>query len=48
MVRTAICLMVVALTVGLTTGCGQKGPLERPPAAPAVAETLADDRTETP
>ncbi|MCK7544523.1 lipoprotein [Marinobacter bryozoorum] len=47
MPRTAICLMVLALTAGLAAGCGQKGPLERPPAEPAAVESLASDDTET-
>ncbi|MGM0569788.1 lipoprotein [Marinobacter sp.] len=46
MPRTAICLMLLALATGLGAGCGQKGPLERPPAEPAAVESPADDDTD--
>jgi predicted small lipoprotein YifL len=46
MPKTAICLMALALIAGLGAGCGQKGPLERPPAEPSEVESTADDDTE--
>ncbi|SET56081.1 MULTISPECIES: LPS translocon maturation chaperone LptM [Marinobacter] len=46
MPRTAICLVVMALLAGLSAGCGQKGPLERPPAEPAAIESRAGGDTE--
>ncbi|WP_189578078.1 LPS translocon maturation chaperone LptM [Marinobacter zhanjiangensis] len=40
--RTAICLAVLVLM----TGCGQKGPLERPQEVATAVSSAADDRAE--
>lgn len=46
MMRTAMCLAVLVMVSGLAVGCGQKGPLERPPEPASVVSPAGDDTAE--
>lgn len=46
MMRTAMCLVMLAVISGLAAGCGQKGPLERPPEPASQVSPAGDDTAE--